>query len=266
MENEKLVMLSEALSHSLFKNKRVTTTFKLNIADFDNDIVKLNKLINKLEDACEGDEIEVRISSYGGSVEEFNQIKNTIDAYFYGRCTTILNPTAYSAGACCFLIGNKRVVYENSNIMFHDVSLGTVGKHSDVKNQSKFYAKYFDDMSKRELSPYFSDEEIQRLLSGEEFWFDALEMCKRKIATHVHMFGVELEASAYIEYCENPKNRKVLLEMFEKRACLPNNDLLRVKHELSLLNEETPSKLPEYSDDEKTKNSKSKKEKKNKKA
>ena len=42
MENEKLVMLSESLSHSLFKNKRVITTFKLNIADFDNDIVKLN--------------------------------------------------------------------------------------------------------------------------------------------------------------------------------------------------------------------------------
>ena len=54
--------------------------------------------------------------------------------------------------------------------------------------------------------------------------------------------------------------------MLEKRECLPNNDLLRVKRELSLLKEESPSKLLEYSDDEKTKNSKSKKEKKNKKA
>lgn len=223
--------------HGLTKKESTRTHYTLDISDFEHEPQELNEIFTELSNANEYDTLEVNISSWGGLAFELQRFLNTFQRYFYKRVTTILNPNGYSCGALIFLAGDKRVVFENSHAMFHEVSMGIFGKHSDVKVQAKFEEKYYDKFFRDCMQYFFSEEELQRIFSGEEFWLDAIDLCERGIATHCVVFGIELTAKEYLDYIKNPKEReKFLNELKEGSHFLTDLDSRRVNYELDLLN------------------------------
>lgn len=218
--------------HSLYKKSFNYTNYTLNINSFDHEEGELENIFADLNDANEGDSIQIFIASVGGFADELNRFTNIIRTKFYGNVTTVLNPFGYSCGAMLFLIGNSRVIYENSSIMFHSVSFGVSGKHSDVKTQFDFSNKYWNEYMKSLLNPYLTKKEIELLIDGVEFWFDAYEMCKRGIATHINVFGLSMKADAYCEYIDNLDYRIEFLEYIIKEGDLDSIDLQRAEIEL----------------------------------
>lgn len=233
IENSELGIISvKDTRHSLYKKSFNYTNYTLNINSFDHEEGELENIFADLNDANEGDSIQIFIASVGGFADELNRFTNIIRTKFYGNVTTVLNPFGYSCGAVLFLIGNSRVIYENSSIMFHSVSFGVSGKHSDVKTQFDFSNKYWNEYMKSLLNPYLTKKEIELLIDGVEFWFDAYEMCKRGIATHINVFGLSMKADAYCEYIDNLDYRIEFLEYIIKEGDLDSIDLQRAEIEL----------------------------------
>ena len=159
----------------------------------------LSKLLNNLRDSGADDTLTIRIDSPGGYVSELYKIKSVIQEKFYGKTTTILDPSASSAAAILFTFGDKRIAYEHSWVMFHDWSGGAFGKASDVVNRIKFYKQLYDNIARSELQNFLTKDELTDMLNGKEFWFDIKKICKRGLATHVRYNGKEVTASEYLK-------------------------------------------------------------------
>lgn len=165
----------------------------------------LSMLLNTLRGSGEEDTLTIRIDSPGGYVSELYKIKSVIQEKFYGRTTTILDPSAASAAAILFIFGDKRIAYEHSWIMFHDWSGGAFGKASDIVNRVKFYKQLYDNIAKSELKEFLTKDELSDMLNGKEFWFDIKKLCKRGIATHVRYAGKEVTAEEYLKHIKKSK-------------------------------------------------------------
>ena len=214
-EKEKTEIKDE-LNHGLFKEELKCTKYRLFIGGFNSIDHELDEIINELSKATPQDELEIIISSPGGFTTDLMKMENTIRTYFYGRSKTILNSYGYSCGAMLFLCGDERIIYENSELMFHNISTGTFGKLSDVKTEIKHNEKYFERYMKYSLKPYFSNSEMNDLLNGQEFWLDALEICERGIATGINVFGAIMDPKLYVEYRKNKKTKAELVKALKK--------------------------------------------------
>ncbi len=167
----------------------------------------LHAVFNGLREASEKDYLELMINSGGGLVNEGQQFYNLIQDKFYGRTISYLDNKGYSMGALLFCMADKRIIYPYSDLMFHTYSHGSHGKGGEVKTHVEHTAKklekfFYDLIVKR---GFLSDDEFQKMLIGQDYWMDAKELCKRKIATHVILQGEEITAK---EYLKRLKKRK----------------------------------------------------------
>lgn len=211
-EPKKAEALTSTDNHNLFKSEVKSTKYRLFISEFNSVQHELDNIYNDLLDADDGDTLEIYISSPGGYTWDLMKVENIIREKFYGRAKTILNSYGYSCGALLFLCGDERVIYENSELMFHNISTFMGGKLSDIETEFKHTRKHYEAYQKRALSPYFTKTEISDLLEGKEFWLDALEICERKICTSISVFGAQMSPDLYVEYRKSKGTRKDLIK------------------------------------------------------
>ena len=50
---------------------------------------------------------------------------------------------------------------------------------------------------------FLTPVEFENMLIGQDYWMDAKEMCKRKIATHVIYKGKQIKAKKYLKKLAN---------------------------------------------------------------
>lgn len=195
----------EIVKHRLY-SRDITSKEHTVYMDALMDHPELDELFNTLHTAGGNDTLTIRIDSPGGMLSELYRFKALIVEKFYGRCTTILDPAGASAGALTFTYGDKRIVYEHSWAMFHDWSGGVWGKASDIEKSLIFRRELFKKTFREDLKDFFTEEEIENMFKGQEFWLDAKELCERKIATHVITKGKTITAEEYLkQFIEEPK-------------------------------------------------------------
>ena len=191
--------------HSLFSTPKVITTkkYRFFIGAFANDKNSLHTTYNELLNAGSEDSLELRIQSPGGLVTECQMAINLMWNVFPGRSTAYIDSHASSAGAFSFCAADKRVIYENSRIMLHNYSGGYNGKHQDMKDRMEFDTSHIISFLKSTLkvgkNGYLSKKEFKKMVNGKEYWWDAKEMCKRGVATHIIIKGVEYTAEEYLK-------------------------------------------------------------------
>lgn len=174
------------------------------LTDFAEDSNGLHEVYNELRKAGPDDILEIRISSPGGYVYEGEILFNLIMEKFYGRTVTVLDPNGYSMGALTYCMGDWRLAYENSSIMFHNYSGGAWGKGHELLSQ----AKHSDAQIKNFFESVIvglSEEEIERMYKGEDFWFNTVEMCKRDICTDVSVMGHIIPSKDYLKLLKKAK-------------------------------------------------------------
>jgi len=184
--------------------------YRIYIEDFNGKKKGLHFIFDELRSAKDNDQLEFRISSNGGSILEGQQFFNLILEKFSGRTTTYLDNHGYSMGALLFCMGDDRIIYPYSDIMFHDYSHHTGGKGGDVKNYvqhtSLITKVFFHDLLVAQ--GFFSDEELEKMLLGHDFWMDAKEMCERGIATHVVVGDMEISAKDFLKELRKQKREE----------------------------------------------------------
>ncbi len=175
--------------------------YRMFIDSFSENKKGLHDIFNKLWDASSKDELELRINSRGGYVNEGEQFYNLITNKFKGRCTTILDNCGFSMGATIFCLGDKRLITERSEIMFHTYTTGLYGKSSEVESQNTHTQEHIKEFFKHSFLDrgFLSKKEFKKMIMGKDYWFGSKEMCKRGIATHVLVGGKQITAKKYLK-------------------------------------------------------------------
>lgn len=167
----------------------------------------LHSVFHELRKADPNDELELRISSGGGSVLEGQQFFNLIIEKFRERTITYLDNHGYSMGALLFCMSHKRIIYPYSDLMFHNYAHGIYGKGGNVKSKVKHKSQLLEDFFHDLIvdRDFLSEEEFRQMLLGHDFWMDAKEMCKRGIATHVIVGKNTITAKEFLKDLKKEK-------------------------------------------------------------
>jgi len=197
--------------HILFRNPvpkfkidmPIVNEMTLYLSIFDEDKVNLAVLMQEIRNMEEGDIFKIIINSPGGLVSEGRALINAISSTGADIQTELVSQAA-SMAAVFFCIGHRRVVYENSSIMFHTFSSGYSGKGEEIKSFIDHTTKNLDSFF-RSFIVGLTPDEIDEMNKGRDFWFNTKEMCERGIATHVMVQGILIPAKKYLKVLKKTK-------------------------------------------------------------
>jgi len=170
----------------------------------------LHLVLNELRTAGSDDKLEIRINSSGGFVNEGKQFYNLMNEKFHNRTITYLDNHGYSMGALLFCMGDKRVIYPYSDLMFHNYSGGAGGKGGEIISRVEHTDAHIKAFFRKVIveQGFLTDGEFEKMLIGQDFWMGSRELCERKIATHVVYKGKEIKAKKYLKLLKNEEKLK----------------------------------------------------------
>jgi len=170
----------------------------------------LHLVLNELRTAGSDDKLEIRINSAGGFVNEGKQFYNLMNEKFHNRTITYLDNHGYSMGALLFCMGDKRVIYPYSDLMFHNYSGGAGGKGGEIISRVEHTDAHIKAFFRKVIveQGFLTDGEFEKMLIGQDFWMGSRELCERKIATHVVYKGKEIKAKKYLKLLKNEEKLK----------------------------------------------------------
>ncbi len=170
----------------------------------------LHSVLNELRTAGSEDKLEIRINSGGGFVNEGKQFYNLMNEKFHNRTITYLDNHGYSMGALLFCMGDKRVIYPYSDLMFHNYSSGMGGKGGEILSRIEHTDAHIKAFFKKVIveQGFLTDAEFEKMLIGQDFWMGSKELCERKIATHVVYKGKEIKAKKYLKLLNKEQKPK----------------------------------------------------------
>lgn len=139
---------------------------------------KYTDMIHRINTAQPGDSIVIHLNTPGGHFSTGVQIINAIQGT-PAHVVTVLSSRAHSMGTFIFLAGHEYVLSDNCLMMFHNFSSGTYGKGNEQTSQLEAAVRSFNKLMKKYCSPFLSNNEIERIIKGEDIWMDSDEIRKR---------------------------------------------------------------------------------------
>jgi len=131
-----------------------------------------------LRTASDTDLIFLHLNSSGGDFNTGLQIINNILAS-EARVATILEARAFSMAALIFLSGDKLIVHDNCQLMFHIYSGSFAGKGNEQQAEIVAVSNWFEKVMERICMPFLSESEIGKILKGSDVWMDSDEIRRR---------------------------------------------------------------------------------------
>lgn len=135
IENNNIYFYSEITTDSIFKLR-----------------ICFKKLIDKhsvfsVLNGCEPVPINLHINSPGGDVKDALVIVDLINESNV-PIHTIIEGEAASAATLISVVGHKRYIHENANMLIHQISSGFWGKFMEIEDEIKNLKLYMDKLKK----------------------------------------------------------------------------------------------------------------------
>ena len=135
-------------------------------------------LFYTLRTASETDLIYLHLNSPGGEFDTGLQIINNIRAS-EAHVVTVLEARAFSMAAFIFLSGDELVVHDNCQLMFHTYSGIFAGKGNEQQAEIAAVGRWFEKVMRRICTPFLTDDEVDRILKGADYWIDSDDISRR---------------------------------------------------------------------------------------
>lgn len=135
-------------------------------------------MFHRIRTANPQDLIYIILNTGGGVLDTGVQLINCMQNS-PAKCITVLEGECHSLGTIIFLSGDEFIVNDHGLMMFHNFSGGVFGKGNEQVAQLEATVKWFSKMIKKIYYPFLSEDEIDRLLKGEDLWMDSDEIRKR---------------------------------------------------------------------------------------
>lgn len=179
-----------------------------------------SKLIDLFRNASSQDSINVFLNTPGGVLHTGVQLIGAMKDC-QARVTTVLDGTAQSLGPLILFAGHDIVINDNAMIMFHNYSGHSFGKGNETREAQRAYDKMYLNLLETHARPFLSDEEIQRVINGEDMYFVGEEIQPRieavvklrreELAEAVKKAGFNLmftEDGQAIPYMKDPEQKE----------------------------------------------------------
>lgn len=135
-------------------------------------------MINVLKTAEQHDTIFIYLNTPGGNLYTAIQIISAI-RQSNATVVTCIEGMVASAGTLIFLAGNKHVVNPNCTFMIHNYSHGAWGKGNEVALRVKHSEHYFNKLAHDLYGEFLTEDEINDVINGKDFWMESEEVLKR---------------------------------------------------------------------------------------
>ena len=139
-----------------------------------------------MQELSEHDTVQVRFASTGGRadgmvtlLEAFRMSEAPVVGIIAGEC--------HSAASILALHCDEIIVTPYSTMMCHNISYGTLGKDSDIVSMVTHTSNWASKLMKETYTGFLSVKEMDELLNGKEFWFDADEIATRLTDRKAHL-------------------------------------------------------------------------------
>lgn len=139
--------------------------------DFDDELALLAGV-------TEDDVVRIQLITRGGNVDTAHLL---IRAIRECKAHTIayIGPTCASAGTAIALACEEWEIDELSSFMVHTGSYGAYGKTGEIRVQVEHTNRVLERWVTNTYTGFLSEEEITRMLRGEDFYFDGDELAER---------------------------------------------------------------------------------------
>jgi len=133
------------------------------------------------------DDILLLIDSQGGDVNSFFSIYDTMTKLIHCDVATVCLGQAMSAGQMLLMSGKKgkRFITENSKVLVHQLSSGTVGKVAEMQNHLSYVKELDETVCKLILKHTKIRKRELDVMMKKDTYLDADESVKYGICDHV---------------------------------------------------------------------------------
>lgn len=143
------------------------------------------KEVREIFEKIEEDDIELHINSYGGSVFASISIFNYLQS-LDKNITTINDGICASGASLIFMVGDSRIMPENTMLMIHRASTFAWGNCNELREQADILEKLDNSTVMVNYKNHFkgTDEELMELID-KETWLSADECLEKGFCTEV---------------------------------------------------------------------------------
>lgn len=183
-------------------------TYRIEIDDQINSISQFSTAIQVLEMAKPDDDVEICLQSNGGSVDAcgaFLHAMKKCEAHIH----VIATGGCHSAATHILLHAHSFELSDNFNSLIHCGSTGTVANLNEYNAKTAFDRNFIANMYRNIYEGFLTEDEIDRMLLGQDIWLDAKGWVERYNARNEY-FKAKQEAAA--KPPKKPRKKKEALE------------------------------------------------------
>lgn len=168
----------EKRPYMMYESANVARELNIYISDEFAEPLLYCEMIHVIRTATPNDTIYIHLNTPGGRLDTGVQLISAIRSS-EARIVTVLDGVAHSMGALLFLCGHEMIIHDHAQLMFHTYSGGVFGKGSDIRGQTDATEDWFRIIANDICHPFMTKKEIQRMLKGEDFWFQTEQIEQR---------------------------------------------------------------------------------------
>lgn len=164
-------------------------------------------LCNILRTATQQDEVIIRINSGGGQVATGNMIINAINES-EANVIGFIESDCGSMATYIFLACHSWAVSDAAEFFAHTCSYGSWGKEHENFAHAEFLRKQQHKMARKRYKYFLTEEEIDRILAGQDVYLDADEIMER-LPEYSEMREIEFMESQDVENSEKIEHKSL---------------------------------------------------------
>lgn len=136
------------------------------------------ELLALLFNAGEEDSVNIFINSNGGHLDTALAVVEGLKATS-AHVTAVLIGACHSAASIISMYCHEVAVLDNAYSMVHTASFGAAGSTGNVKAHTEFTVRQVEKLLNDTYDGFLTKEELAKVKSGVELWFDSDEIRKR---------------------------------------------------------------------------------------
>ena len=140
--------------------------------------IKYVDMVFRIQTAGPEDIVYIHLNTPGGVLDTGVQIINAMKST-PAHVIAALEGEVASLGTMIFLAADEFVVHDNSSLMIHNYSGGVWGKGHEQIAALTSATKWMEDFMRRMYVPFMTEEEVQRILGGEDLYIHPPEIRER---------------------------------------------------------------------------------------
>lgn len=141
-------------------------------------VEQFEPLVALLENAVEGDIVEIKLSTPGGAIHAVIPLMCAIAGTQASVFVHAISDVA-SAGTFLLMLADDVYVNPYSTVMFHQVTFGAYGQGNQVEDRVVYVQQSAKQLLNDMYQDFFSADEMAQMLSGKEFWMSKTDFDTR---------------------------------------------------------------------------------------